>query len=104
FVDKGDKGTKVKATAIEPLGNVRERVTKRVDIRLRSTGLTTDDFQALRKILINHQGPCPVFVHLGMPNRIESTIAVDERVKIKPSDGFIADVERVFGKGTVAFN
>jgi DNA polymerase III subunit alpha len=103
FVDKGDKGTKVKATGIEPLSNVREQITRRVDICLNSTGLTSHDFQRLKEILLRHRGPCPVFLRLGMPNRTESTISVDEKVKIKPSDLFISDVEREFGKGSVVF-
>jgi hypothetical protein len=36
-----------------------------------------------------------------MPNQSESTIAVNEEVRIKPTDLFITDVEREFGKGTV---
>jgi DNA polymerase III subunit alpha len=103
FVDKGDKGTKVKATGIEPLANVREQITRRVDIRLNSTGLTSQDFQRLKEILLRHRGPCPVFLRLGMPNRTESTIAVDEKVRIKPTDLFISEVEREFGKGSVLF-
>ena len=103
FVDKGDKGTKVKAIGIEPLANVREQITRRVDICLNSTGLTSQDFQRLKEILLRHRGPCPVFLRLGMPNQTESTIAVDEQVRIKPSDLFVSEVEREFGKGTVVF-
>jgi DNA polymerase-3 subunit alpha len=82
---------------------VREQITRRVDICLNSTGLTSQDFQRLKEILLRHRGPCPVFLRLGMPNQTESTIAVDEQVRIKPSDLFVSEVEREFGKGTVVF-
>jgi DNA polymerase-3 subunit alpha len=101
FVDKGEKGAKVKAMSIEPLANVREQVTRRVDICLNSTGLTSQDLQRLKEILLRHRGSCPVYLRLGMPNQSESTIAVNEEVRIKPTDLFITDVEREFGKGTV---
>jgi DNA polymerase-3 subunit alpha len=101
FVDKGEKGAKVKAMSIEPLANVREQATRRVDICLNSTGLTSQDLKRLKEILLRHRGSCPVYLRLGMPNHSESTIAVDEEVRIKPTDLFITDVEREFGKGTV---
>ena len=103
FVDKGEKGVKVKATGVEPLADVRTRITRRVEIRLKSTGLTRQDLQHLKELLLKHRGSCPVFLHLGMPNQTESTIAVDQDVRIKPSDVFISDIERDFGKGTVVF-
>ena len=101
FVDKGEKGAKVKALSIEPLANVREQSTRRVDICLSSTGLTSQDLHRLKEILLRHRGSCPVYLRLGMPNQSESTIAVNEEVRIKPTDLFITDVEREFGKGTV---
>ncbi|HEY4485514.1 MAG TPA: DNA polymerase III subunit alpha, partial [Nitrospiria bacterium] len=101
FLDKAEKGSKVKATHIEPMAAVRERITHRVEIRLKSTGLTSDDFRRLREILIRHRGQCPVFLHLGLPNQTESTIAVDEQMRIKPSDQLIAEIEKDFGRGTV---
>ncbi|MBI3611221.1 MAG: DNA polymerase III subunit alpha [Nitrospirae bacterium] len=103
FVDKSEKGAKVKAVGIEPLSRVREQITRRVDIRLNSTGLTSQDIQRLKEILLRHRGPCPVFLRIEMPNRTESTIAVDEQVRIKPSDLFISEIEQEFGKGTVIF-
>ncbi len=101
FVDRGEKGVKVKATVLEPMAQVRERMTRRVEIRINSTGLTARDLEHLKEILLRHRGACPVFLCLGMPNRIESTIAVDDKVKIKPSDLFIAEIERDFGRGSV---
>ena len=78
-----------------------DECTRRVDIRLKSTGLTADDIRRLKDILVRHRGPCPVYLHLGLPNQTESTIAVDEQMRIKPSDGLIAEIEKDFGRGTV---
>ena len=103
FMDRTEKGVKIKATHIEPLTKFRERTTRRADIHLQATGLTAQDLQRLKEILLKHQGSCPVYLYLRMPNKIESTIAIDEQIRIKPSDLFIADIERDFGKGTVAF-
>jgi DNA polymerase III subunit alpha len=100
-VDRGDKGVKFKATQIEPLSAYRERVTKRVDIRLRSDVITPKELRSLKEILVKHRGACPVFLSLVLSNRLESTILVDQEMRIQPSDMFLADVEQQFGKGCV---
>jgi len=102
-VDRGDKGTKIKASQLEPLDKYRERQIQRVDIQLELSDLSQEDLFQLKELLLKHQGSCPVFLRFQMPNQIESTIAVDEHLRIKPSDVFISDVEKNFGKGKVLF-
>jgi DNA polymerase-3 subunit alpha len=103
IVDKGEKGVKIKATQLEPLSKFRERSTRRVDIHLQATGLTGQDLRRLKEILQRHKGSCPVFLCLRMPNKTQSTIALDEDSRISPSDLFIQDIEHDFGKGVVIF-
>ena len=103
-IDHGEKGVKVKASHIESLEKYRERNIQRVDIHLQSGGLTVSDLQHLKKILLKHQGACPVYLRLKTPEKIESTIAVDDHIRIRPSDYFVSDIEQDFGKGAVLFH
>jgi DNA polymerase III subunit alpha len=100
-VDRGEKGVKIKATALESLDKHRERSTERVDIRIQSQGLTGKDLEGLKNILMRHPGTCPVFLRLRMPDQVEPTLAVDDRIRIQPTDLFISDIEKAFGKGSV---
>jgi DNA polymerase-3 subunit alpha len=103
-VDRGEKGVKIKATDLESLDKHRERATDRVDIHLESDGLTGEDLESLKEILMRHPGPCPVFLRLRMPNRVEPTLAIDDRIRIQPTDLFISDIEQTFGKGSVVLH
>lgn len=100
-VDRNDKGVKLKAVQIEPLARHRERAAKRVDIRLQSAGLSSDGLHNLKAILVRHPGSCPVYLSLKMPNDVQSTIMVDQEMRIQPSDLFLSDMEQGFGKGCV---
>ena len=102
-LDRTEKGVKIKATRLEPLGNYREHHIQRVDIHLRSDALSSQDLLRLKQILLKHSGTCPVYLSLKVSNQFESTIAVDDHIRILPSDYFIADIEQDFGKGTVRF-
>jgi DNA polymerase III subunit alpha len=102
-LDRTEKGVKIKASRLEPLEKHRERQVQRVDIHLQSDKLSATDLLRLKQILLKHSGTCPVYLSLKISNQSESTIAVDDHIRIFPSDYFIADIEQDFGKGTVSF-
>lgn len=102
-VNKTDSGYKLKASRISDLEDVAERVTSQVDIRLHSVGLTSDDLNGLKDILMAHNGRCPVYLHL-ISNQKEYVVAVDQDLSIDPSNDFMTTIERRFGKDTVSFN
>jgi hypothetical protein len=74
-----------------------------MDIRLHSLGLTAEDIKNLRGILEEHRGKCPVFLHL-ITNQKEYVVALDNNLRITPSDQLTASIEDRFGKHTVVFN
>ncbi len=102
-LSKGEQGVRIKATAVEPLASVRERSVRRVDIRLTSTGLGKDDFQAIKEILLAYPGACPVTLTLNIPDKGMTTLAVESRYHVSPTEALSAELEGIFGKGTVVF-
>lgn len=101
ILDKAEKGVKIKATTIEALAKVRARSAKRVEIRLQVERLSRDDLATLRELVGRHSGDCPVFLRLSRPPRLESLIAVDDQIRVHPSEQFIENVEQRFGRGSV---
>ncbi len=104
FVDRGEKGTKLKATGVIPLEEVRRRATQRVEIRTEGFGMGREDFLRLREVLARHRGACPVQVRLRLPDQSEALLSVDETLSVAPEDALVADLEQIFGSGCVTFH
>jgi DNA polymerase-3 subunit alpha len=100
-VDKGDKGTKLKATKIVPLDKARERTAGHLEVVL--DGVPTEALRRLKATLERHQGSCPVRLRVLLPeHRAESMIVVDDALRVNPSQALIDEIEAGFGKGTAA--
>jgi DNA polymerase-3 subunit alpha len=114
-LDRGEKGIKLKATAIFPL---QQPSTERADlpepdqeaaakytIRLSSEKVAPSNVGLLKEILIQFPGPLPVFLRVkisdgsGMP--LESVIAVDPKFSVDGSRRLTAELEQQFGEGIV---
>ncbi|MBI5406894.1 MAG: DNA polymerase III subunit alpha [Nitrospirae bacterium] len=102
-INKNDAGSKIKGGRIQDLLTAPETLHTQMDIRLHSLGLTAEDIKTLRGILEEHRGKCPVFLHL-ITNQKEYVVALDNSLRITPSDKLSASIEDRFGKHTVVFN
>lgn len=103
WIDRGEKGAKIRTKDVELLTDALSKPVSRVDISLNSEGITPTDLIHLKKILCRYQGSCLVYLRLHHSDQRESVIAVDEDLKVNPTDSFIMDIETSFGKGTVSF-
>ncbi|MEK7306595.1 MAG: DNA polymerase III subunit alpha, partial [Nitrospirota bacterium] len=103
WIDRGEKGAKIRAKDMELLSDALLRPVSRVDISLNSEGIKAPDLINLKKILCRYQGYCLVYLRIHHPDQHESVIAVDENLKVDPTDSFVLDIETSFGKGTVSF-
>ncbi|MFQ5597827.1 MAG: DNA polymerase III subunit alpha [Nitrospiria bacterium] len=99
-LDRGDKGTKLKAVQITPL-----RVKKRMTITLSARTVSPSDIARLQDILEQSPGAIPVYLKIRIPDGqgmdAESTIAIDERLQVDGSQELIDSLENAFGAGTV---
>jgi DNA polymerase-3 subunit alpha len=102
-INKNDAGSKIKGGRIQDLVTAPETLHTQMDIRLHSLGLTAEDIKNLKGILEEHRGKCPVFLHL-ITNQKEYVVALDNSLRITPSDKLSASIEDRFGKHTVVFN
>ncbi|MBI5746045.1 MAG: DNA polymerase III subunit alpha [Nitrospirae bacterium] len=103
WIDRGEKGAKIRAKDMELLSDALLKPVSRVDISLNSEGIKAPDLINLKKILCRYQGDCLVYLRIHHPDQHESVIAVDENLKVSPTDSFVLAIETSFGKGTVSF-
>ncbi len=103
-LDKSEQGNKIKAVRIHLLTEVKKRGTKRMDIKLNSTGLTQDDLLKVKNILLQYKGDIPVYLRLQNPSRKESLISLGREIRVNPNDELIGEIESVLGAGTVSYH
>jgi DNA polymerase-3 subunit alpha len=102
-VDAGESETKVKATRVESLPELRKRSVRTVTFRFTSTGLSRDDLGRLRETLGAHPGPCGVRLLVRVPGRVEATVVAAPELTVSADDTMVRDVERLLGGDSVAF-
>ena len=81
----------------------RERSTQEVHLALRADKVSEDGLRTLRATLTQHAGECRCFLHLLLPNRTETIIALPPDLKVTPSETMIDAVEQIFGRGVASF-
>jgi DNA polymerase-3 subunit alpha len=100
-VDRGDKGTKIRGSKIEPLAEVQAQTIKRVHIRLTDRPGVTEQLPRLREVFLRHPGGTTISLIFQMNPSLESETAPLPHLTVTPSDRFVAEVEEVLGKGAI---
>lgn len=102
-LDAGGETCKILATEVMLLTDVKERQTRKVHIRLTTTGLTEDQLQQLKHTIVRYEGTCRVILHMVVPNRSETLIMAAKELSVAASDEFVGAVEKLFGYNVVTF-
>jgi hypothetical protein len=112
-LDRGEKGIKLKATAIFPLQQksaeaadmpeMDEEGASRYTIILSSEKVAPSRIGILKEILLQFPGPLPVCLRVKVTDAAgelsESVIAVDSGLSVDGSEQLTAVLEEQFGKG-----
>ena len=91
-----DRGTKIVAREVAPLGTSLPRWPSRLDLRLRASTLTKDQLLALRQVLDRHLGTVPSFLHFLNP-RENGILALPEALALTPSEELTTELNHLFG-------
>jgi DNA polymerase-3 subunit alpha len=102
-IDRGDKGTRLKGTKVESLTELQVRQVKHVNIRMTEHPDLSTQLPQLQQVLQRHPGSTSIFFTFYLANNLEADTA-PLPTTVKPDDGFVAEVEQLFGKGSVAFS
>jgi len=100
-VDRGEKGTKIRGSKIEPLVELQTQTIKRVHIRLMDHPNMTEQLPRLREVIGRHPGNTTVSLTFLMDSALEAETAPLPRLTVTPSERFVEDVEEVLGKGAI---
>jgi DNA polymerase-3 subunit alpha len=101
-VDRGDKGTKLRGSKIEPLADAQAQTVKRVLIRLSDRPEAKDQLPRLREVLLRHPGATSVALTVLMDSSMEADTAPLPNLTVTASEHLVADVEEVLGKGALS--
>jgi DNA polymerase-3 subunit alpha len=64
---------------------------------VRESEVSADELVQLRETLLEHQGPCVVFLHLLAPGKSETVIELPDQVRVASTPELEATVQRLFG-------
>ena len=102
-LDIGEEACKILATEISLLRDVKETLAKLVHIRLTTPGLDDRQMRQLKGIVQRYRGHCAVQLHITIPNRCETVIALPDQLKMAATDEAMADAEKLFGYNVMNF-
>lgn len=103
-IDKGEKGVKLKATKITPISDAKNGQRSKINLVIKHPALTQNELKQIKEILLRHRGDCSVYIKLTIPNHCESVIAVDNSIRVNPTESLRSEIEGFLGKNTVSFN
>ncbi|BCA53584.1 DNA polymerase III alpha subunit [Nitrospira sp. KM1] len=101
-IDRGDKGTKLRGSKIEPLAEVQTQSIKRVHIRLSDAPEVAGQLPRLLDIFKRHPGATAVSLTFRTETALEADTAPLPNLSVTASEHFVADVEEVLGKGALS--
>ncbi len=101
--ERDDESSRLQAADLLPITSLKERLSRGVRIRLMGT-CPRETIVALWDILARHRGDRPVAVEVEMNGGSRHVVVraeVTSAIRVKTSEQFVADVERVCGPGSV---
>jgi DNA polymerase-3 subunit alpha len=101
-IDRGDKGTKIRGTKIEPLADVQTQSIKRIHIRLATKPEVKDQLPRLLDVFKRHPGATAVSLTFRTESALEAETAPLPHLTVSATEHFVADVEEVLGKGALS--
>ncbi len=100
-VTRDEKSCKILAETVVPIDKAEETWTTSVHINLDMTGLNKQSLQKLCKILKQHQGSCSAYLHLVVPQRTDTSIAVHDSIKVKAGPDLTEAINQFLGYSAV---
>ena len=101
-IDRGDKGTKLRGSKIEPLAEVQTHPVKRIHIRLSDRPEVREQLPRLLDVFKRHPGSTAISLTFRTDSALEADTAPLPNLTVTASEHFVADVEEVLGKGALS--
>ena len=101
--ERDEESSRFQCSEILPLSGLKERLSRGVRIRLKGD-CPRETIEALWDLLAKHRGDRPVAVEVEMNGGSRHIVVradVTSSIRVRTSEQFVADVERVCGPGSV---
>jgi DNA polymerase-3 subunit alpha len=96
-------GAKLLADQIDTLSDAWIKYTSSAKIELISDKVSRPKLDAVKKIIHQHHGPCPVSLTLHFAQRGEADVDIPEDLTIKPGREFSENIDTAMGYGAVNY-
>jgi DNA polymerase III subunit alpha len=103
MLEVGEERSQVIADEVVALEGARVKAVQQVHFALRAERVDEAGLRTLKETLARHRGDCPAFLHLLLPNRSETIIALPRELRVAPTEGMMEAVEELFGQGVTSF-
>jgi DNA polymerase-3 subunit alpha len=94
-LEVGEERCQIIADEVTLLTQHRARTAQEVHLALIAERVTDELFSQLKDTLSQHRGDCPCYVHLLLPNKTETVIALPRERRVAAQEGIVERVERV---------
>jgi DNA polymerase-3 subunit alpha len=101
-LENSEERCQIIADEVALLMDQREKSTQEVHLALRAERVNEEAMRKLREALSQHRGDCPAFVHLLLPDRTETVIALPRDLRVAATEGMVEAVEQLFGRGVAS--
>ena len=101
-LEVSDERCQVIADEVLLLINHRARVAQGVHLALVADRVDDDLFARLKDTLAQHRGDCPCYLHLLLPNKTETVIALPRELRVAPTEGMLEAIEQLCGRGVAS--
>jgi len=100
-VTRDEKSSKILADTVVPIDKAEETWTTTVHLNLDMTGLNKQSLQKVCEILKQHKGSCSTYLHLVMPQRTDTSIALHDSIRVKAGPDLTEAVNTFLGYNAV---
>lgn len=100
-VSKDENSVKILAETLIPIEKAEEVFTSSIHFKLNVTVLKRETLEELRSILKEHPGTCRAYIHLIVPQKTETVIALPESFRLNPARELIQATNLLLGYDAV---
>ncbi|MBI2370372.1 MAG: DNA polymerase III subunit alpha [Deltaproteobacteria bacterium] len=97
----GQETVKVIAREVLPLAEARARLASALHLRVQAPATSSLALTALRDCLGKAPGPVPVYLHVQLPGRSETVIALPPEYGVTPSDALLEGLRGLLGEPAI---
>jgi DNA polymerase III subunit alpha len=101
--DINEESVKLIAEEIMPLGEVAQKLAQKALIVIEAQWLDEPALARIKELLSAYRGAVPTFLHLRVPGKTETVIALPEQYRIAPGAGVGAELKKYFGHEVLSY-